>query len=113
MAAGVGWRRAEVAPPAAATRFLRTRDRNDFVVAPIDGLFEPRVRLGDKVKARDVAGIVHPVDDPERDGAEVRFSAAGVVVCRRVPARTLRGDYLFHVGEPVEAAALRAPDGPA
>ena len=111
--AHVGLLKPEGAPPAAPTRFLRTRDRNDFVVAPVDGLFEPRVRLGDKVKARDLAGIVHPVDDPEREGVEVRFSAAGVVVCRRVPARALRGDYLFHVGEPVGEEALRASDGPA
>ena len=74
----------------------------------MDGLFEPRVALGDEVKAGDVAGIVHPVDDPERDDAEVRFSAAGVVVCRRVPARAVRGDYLFHVGEPVGESALLA-----
>ena len=102
----------ELAPPPAPTRFLRTRDRNDFVVAPMDGLFEPRVRLGDAVKAGDVAGIVHPVDDPERDGAEVRFSTGGIVVCRRAPARTIRGDYLFHVGEPVDDAALRAASEP-
>ena len=103
----------ELAPAAAATRFLRTRDRRDFVAAPMDGLFEPRVRLGDEVRAGDVAGIVHPVDDPEREGAEVRFSTDGIVVCRRFPARTIRGDYLFHVGEPVDEAALLAPDGPA
>ena len=94
--------------PLVPTRFLRTRDRRDFVVAPMDGLFEPRVGLGDEVEAGDVAGIVHPVDDPERAGAEVHFSTGGVVVCRRVPARTIRGDYLFHVGEPVDEAALRA-----
>ena len=99
--------------PAAPTRFLRTRDSRDFVAAPMDGLFEPRVRLGDEVKAGDVAGIVHPVDDPERDGAEVRFSADGIVVCRRTPARTIRGDYLVHVGEPVDEDALRASDVPA
>ena len=79
----------------------------------MDGLFEPRVRLGDAVKAGDVAGVVHPVNDPERDGAEVRFSTDGIVVCRRVPVRTIRGDYLFHVGEPVGEAALRASAGPA
>ena len=108
--AHVGVLEPERAPPATApTRFLRTRDRRDFVVAPMDGLFEPRVRLGDEVKAGDVAGIVHPVDDPERYGAEVRFSTDGIVVCRRVPARTIRGDYLFHVGEPVDEAALLAP----
>ena len=103
----------ELAPAAAPTRFLRTRDRRDFVAAPMDGLFEPRVRLGDEVRAGDLAGIVHPVDDPERDGAEARFCADGIVVCRRVPARTIRGDYLFHVGESVDEAALLAPDGPA
>ena len=100
------------APPASPTRFLRTRDRNDFVAAPMDGLFEPCVRLGDEVEAGDVAGIVHPVDDPERDGAEVRFATGGIVVCRRVPARAIRGDYLLHVGEPVDAAALLEAVGP-
>ena len=109
--AHVGLLAPELAPRAAPTRFLRTRDRNDFVVSPMDGLFEPRVGLGDMVQAGDLAGIVHPVDDPEREGAEARFRADGVVVCRRVPARTLRGDYLFHVGSPVEEAALRASAG--
>ena len=103
----------DLALPAAPTRYLRTRDRRDFVAAPMDGLFEPRVRLGDEVKAGDVAGIVHPVDDPERDGAEVRFCADGIVVCRRTPARTIRGDYLLHVGEPVDEDALWVPDAPA
>ena len=103
----------DLAPSAVApTRFLRTRDRRDFVVAPTDGLFEPRVKLGDAVKAGDVAGIVHPVGDPEREGVPVRFSAAGVVVCRRVPARTVRGDFLFHVGEAVDEAALLASADP-
>ncbi len=101
-----------LAPPAAATRFLRTRDRRDFVVAPMDGLFEPRVRLGEAVRAGDAAGVVHPVDDPERPGAEVRFSASGVVVCRRVPARTVRGDFLFHIGEPAGEADLLASAEP-
>ena len=111
--AHVGVLEPELAPSAPApTRFLRTRGRRDFVAAPMDGLFEPRVRLGDEVRAGDVAGVVHPVDDPERDGAEVRFSTDGIVVCRRVPARTIRGDYLFHVGEPVDEAALRASESP-
>ena len=106
--AHIGLLEPEPAPPALPTRFLRIRNRRDFVAAPMDGLFEPRVGLGDEVKAGDIAGIVHPVDDPEREGAELRFASDGVVMCRRVPARTLRGDYLFHVGEPVGEAALRA-----
>ena len=111
--AHVGVLARELAPPAAPTRFLRTRDRRDFVVAPMDGLFEPRVRLGHAVKAGDVAGIVHSVDDPEREGVQVHFATDGIVVCRRVPARALRGDHLFHVGEPVGEEALLAPVEPA
>ena len=61
----------------------------------------------------EVASIVHPVDDPEREGVQVHFSTDGIVVCRRVPARALRGDYLFHVGEPVGEEALLAPVEPA
>ena len=108
--AHVGLLEPGLVPPAAPTRFLRTRDRRDFVMAPMDGLFEPRVRLGDEVKAGDVAAIVHPVDDPERESAEVRFSTGGIVVCRRVPARTIRGDYLLHIGESVDEATLRASE---
>ena len=43
------------------TRFLRVRDRNDFAVATIDGVFEPNVDLGDAVTCGDVAGWLHPV----------------------------------------------------
>ena len=106
--AHVGVLESDGAPPAAQTRFLAVRDRRDFVAAPMDGLFEPRVGLGDEVKAGDVAGIVHPVDDSEREGAEVRFASDGIVLCRRVPARTIRGDYLFHVGEPLGESVLQA-----
>ena len=105
--AHVGLLEPDLAPPAVPTRFLRTRGRRDFVAAPMDGLFEPRVGLGDEVKAGDIAGIVHPVDDPVREDAEVQFSTDGIVLCRRVPARTIRGDYLFHLGEPVGETALR------
>ncbi len=111
--AHVGLLESGAAPPAAPTRFLRVRDRRDFVTAPMDGLFEPRVGLGDEVKAGDIAGVVHPVDDPERDGAEVRFTTEGVVLCRRVPARAIRGDHLFHVGQPVGERELRSSAGAA
>ncbi len=92
----------------APTRFLRVRDRDDYVTAPMDGVFEPCVSLGDAVVAGQLAGWVHPVDDPQRDGAEAVFRAGGVVVCRRVPARVIRGDHLFHIGAEVGEDALTA-----
>ena len=89
------------------TQFLRVRDRNDFVVATIDGVFEPNVDLGDAVTCGDVAGWLHPVATTTAPCVELKFNADGVVLCRRVPARAIRGDYLFHLGMPVDADGVR------
>ena len=104
--AHVGVLNAVDVPPPEPTRYLRTRDRSDFAIASMDGVFEPRVQLGDGVEAGQLAGIIHPLDDPMRDSAEVYFNASGTVVCRRVPARLRRGDYLFHLGETITSASL-------
>lgn len=93
-------------PEAESSRYLRTRDRDDFVMAPVDGVFEPAVALGDAVAAGDTAGVVHRIDDPFGESRAVTFRADGVVVCRRVPARARAGDWLFHLGEPVAPGAL-------
>ena len=44
------------------------------------------------------AGRIHFPDTPWRDPVVTRFARTGVVFCRRVPARTRRGDCLFHLG---------------
>ncbi len=96
---------------AAPTRFLRVRDRNDFVMATQDGVFQPNVRLGDTVKRGDIAGWIHPVADATTPAVPHHFSADGIVLCRRVPARAIRGDYLFHLGSVTDAASLLAEAG--
>jgi uncharacterized protein len=95
-------------PAPEPSRYIQTRDRSDFAVAPMDGLFEPRVRLGDVVETGQLAGLIHPIDDPARASMEVYFNASGTVICRRVPARTRRGDYVFHIGECVDKETLLA-----
>lgn len=96
---------------AEATRFLRVRDRNDFVMATIDGVFEPNAKLGDQVSQGDVAGWLHPTATTTAASVELKFAADGVVLCRRVPARTMRGDYLFHLGAPTDAGLLMQASG--
>ena len=105
--AHIGLLRTDV-PQTDPTRLLRVHDRNDFVMATIDGIFEPSVCLGDDVQRGDVAGTLHPVDDPVRDAVTLRFNASGTVICRRVPARAVRGDYLFHLGHEVGPQSLVA-----
>ena len=69
--------------------------------APISGLFEPYCVMGDEVKAGQIAGCIHPRDDPGRDPVEPQFPTDGLIVGRRVPAVVKRGDFLFSVATDV------------
>ena len=84
--------------PAAETRMLTAETWESFCYASEDGLFEPLVELGDEVEKGQLAARIHTPETPWRAPAEVNFEASGLVVCKRVPGRTERGDCLFHLG---------------
>ncbi|MGE0714431.1 MAG: succinylglutamate desuccinylase/aspartoacylase family protein [Alphaproteobacteria bacterium] len=90
--------------PPPPTRLMQVRGSAYYVYAPDGGLFEPLVELGDEVKAGDPAGLIHFQDTPWREPSMARFARDGFVLCKRVPGRTERGDCLFHLGTPYEAA---------
>lgn len=68
-----------------------------YVYATEPGLFEPLVELGDEVQAGQEAARIHFVETPGREPVTLTFSHEGLVVCKRVPAKTKRGDCLFHL----------------
>jgi predicted deacylase len=84
--------------PADITRTLTVSSAACFVYAEEEGLFEPRVDLGDEVQAGQVAGMIHTPEMPWKPATEVRFKESGLLICKRVPARVERGDCLFHLG---------------
>ncbi|BBK33518.1 hypothetical protein EDC65_3354 [Stella humosa] len=88
------------APPPAdpPTRLLEVKAGAHYVYAPDAGLFEPLAELGQEVQAGDPAGLIHFQDTPWREPTMARFAAAGLVLCKRVPGRSERGDCLFHLG---------------
>lgn len=89
--------------PAPETRVLQVRGPTYFVYAPDAGFFEPLVELGDEVAAGQSAGLIHFHDTPWREPSVAVFQRAGVVMCKRMPCRTERGDCLFHLGATYEA----------
>ena len=98
-------------PAPAPTRFCKTHDFRYFVTSPRDGLFEPACDLGDAVSAGQLAGYVYALDDPAAEAQALHFQQDGIVLCRRVPARVRRGDYVFHLGAEIPPAVLEvAPD---
>jgi predicted deacylase len=80
------------------TRLVVVAGPSYYTYAPDNGLFEPYVELGDDVRAGQAAGAVHFPDTPWREPTIAHFERDGVVVCKRIPGRTERGDCLFHLG---------------
>lgn len=81
------------------TRLMEIGGPDYFVYTPEGGgVFEPLVELGDTVAKDQPAAAIHFSHTPWREPEIVRFERAGVVLCKRIPGRTERGDCLFHLG---------------
>lgn len=89
-------------PARADTRLLTLGGNDYYVYAPDGGVFEPLVELGDEVKRGQPAGRIHFHDTPWRAPTTASFARDGLVICKRVPGRTERGDCLFHLGTPYD-----------
>ena len=84
--------------PAPPTRLLEVVGADYYVYSPEDGLFEPLVELGESVHAGQGAARIHSPATPWREPAVACFERAGLVICKRVPGLSQRGDCLFHLG---------------
>ena len=85
-----------VGPPE-TPRYLEIKEGVHYVYASEDGLWEPLVELGDEVRAGDPAAAIHFPETPWREPVREHFESEGVVVCKRIPGRSERGDCLFHL----------------
>lgn len=88
------------------TRVVEVGGADYFIYAPDGGVFEPVAELGDEVKAGQLAGRIHLPETPWAPAVEFHFARAGLVLCKRIPGRALRGDCLFHLGTDVDPATL-------
>jgi predicted deacylase len=80
------------------TRILDVGGADYYVYAPDPGVFEPLAALGEEVRAGQPAGLIHHTETPWREPARVDFARDGVVLVKRWPGMTARGDCLFHLG---------------
>ncbi|CAN1559531.1 COG3608 Predicted deacylase [Rhabdaerophilaceae bacterium] len=97
-----------LAGPIEATRtsLRKVAGATCYVMATMDGLFEPTVEIGDEVEVGEIAGRIWPMDDLTRQPEIQRFSSAGTVICKRTMPMVIRGDYLFHTGSKVSDASF-------
>lgn len=94
-AAEIPW---DAGPPRPPTRILDVGGAEYYLHAPEPGVFEPLVELGAEVRAGQPAGLIHHTETPWRTPTPVSFAIDGVVLVKRWPGMTARGDCLFHLG---------------
>jgi len=85
-------------PVRAAPRLMEATGMDYYVYAPDDGVFEPMADLGDDVTAGSTAGAVHFLETPWLEPSPVHFNCSGMIICKRIPGRVMRGDCLYHLG---------------
>ncbi|MFG1345550.1 succinylglutamate desuccinylase/aspartoacylase family protein [Xanthobacter autotrophicus DSM 431] len=78
--------------PPGATRFMKVEGAQHYLYAPRAGIHEPCFRLGDEVEAGQLAVRLFDPHAPHLPPIELRFAAAGKVVCARTFAAVEPGD---------------------
>jgi predicted deacylase len=87
-------------------RLLELGGPEYFVYATERGVFEPLVEPGDMVVAGQPAGKIHRPETPWDPPTLHHFLRDGLVLCKRAPGRTERGDCLFHLGSDIDGFDL-------
>lgn len=87
--------------PAVKTRRLVVKGNEHYIFASRPGIFEPLFKLGDEVKAGQLAGLIHDPHEPWREPAEIHFAGSGLALCIRTFARVEPGDCLAHLASDV------------
>ncbi len=77
----------------------RTFAAEGSVFASEPGVYEPLADPGEDIRAGQAAALIHRPETPGREPVELFFEADGVILAKRQPARVVRGDCLFHIGQ--------------
>ncbi|MBI1397552.1 MAG: peptidase M14 [Betaproteobacteria bacterium] len=85
------------------TRHMEVRDQKGYVFAPSDGLFEPLHLPGAEVRAGQLAGHLHFVEEWERSPVPVEFRTDGFVWMAPGQGRVRKGDVIGVVMAPHSA----------
>ena len=90
------------------TVYLDAGNRSAGVQAPFEGLFEARFEVGDEVEEGQVAGILHSLDEVDRQPKELFFTESGVVFVMSLSARVFYGTSICKTAKVVTHDKIRA-----
>lgn len=78
-------------------RLLQVEGAAHYVFATAPGVFEPAFKLGDEVKAGQLAGRIYDPHAPWKEPVTLHFKGNGLVICVRTFAGVEPGDCLVHL----------------
>ena len=91
----------EEAPPSRQeSRLVEIASTEQILHAPFPGLFLPAFDPGNTVQAKERAGTLYPLFEPERPPLELTFPASGVVLARINRGLVERGEMLATIATP-------------
>lgn len=76
--------------------------REDYIMAPASGLYEPFLELGDAVETGQPVGCIHFIEQPAWEPVIVRAASAGFIMTRRSMPMTHQGDCVAVVARPCD-----------
>ncbi len=85
---------------------LMATDADNYLLAPVSGLFETHVDLGQRVQAGETVGRMHSLERPELEPEPVVALNDGVVCVVRAIATTDQGDNVVVIAREVDRSEL-------
>jgi N-alpha-acetyl-L-2,4-diaminobutyrate deacetylase len=85
------------------TRHMMVKDPGNFLFARATATYEAKHLAGANVKAGELAGLLHFVEDIDHEPLEVRYATSGVLWMGAGPGRVQRGDCLGVVMQDYDA----------
>jgi len=90
----------DIVAPDVEPQIVAADRHEDYIMTPVNGVFEPFVELGDQVEEGQALGQIHALERPFDEATPVRAETNGMVISRRQFPRTQRGDFLTAIVRP-------------
>jgi predicted deacylase len=77
-------------------------NREDYIMAPVSGLYEPLLELGDAVETGQPVAQIHSFEQPFQEPFTVVAQTGGILFSRRSFPLTQQGDCISVIVRPFE-----------
>jgi N-alpha-acetyl-L-2,4-diaminobutyrate deacetylase len=97
----LGLTRGDLDLPPSEVTVVASTDREDYHLSPANGIYESFFEVGQSVKKGEPLGQVHFPERHDYSPEVLIAQSAGILICRRFPAGTHRGDCVAVVARPL------------